>query len=93
MQELVTKYNNSPVEFFFIDVWERMKPADMKTNVDKFITENKYSFHVLYDFKDEVVAKYKIEGIPTKILIDKNGKILSVVGSIDDLSELIDQNI
>lgn len=93
MQELVTKYKNSPVEFFFIDVWERMKPADMKANVAKFITENKYSFHVLYDFKDEVVAKYKIEGIPTKILIDKNGKIFSVVGSIDDLSEMIDQNI
>ncbi len=93
MQELVEKYKNRNVEFFFIDVWERTSPADIKTNVAKFIKDNKYSFNVLFDFKDEIATKYKIEAVPTKIVIDKNGNIISVESSIEDLSTLIDQNI
>jgi thiol-disulfide isomerase/thioredoxin len=93
MQELVEKYKNRNVEFFFIDVWEKMSPADIKTNVAKFIKENKYSFNVLFDFKDEIVAKYKVEGIPTKIVIDKNGNMLTIESSMEDLSTLIDQNL
>ena len=93
MQELVEKYKNRNVEFFFIDVWEKMSPTEIKTNVAKFIKDNKYSFNVLFDFKDEIAVKYKIEAVPTKIVIDKNGNIISVESSIEDLSTLIDQNI
>lgn len=93
MQELVEKYKNRNVEFFFIDVWEKISPTDIKINVAKFIKENKYSFNVLFDFKDEIVIKYKVEGIPTKIVIDKNGNMLSIESSLEDLSTLIDQNL
>lgn len=93
MQELVSKYKNKNVEFFFIDVWEKMQPAETKKNVEKFIKDKNYSFNVLFDFKDEIVAKYKIEGIPTKILIDKGGNIVSVDSSIEDLDALIEKNI
>jgi len=93
MQELVEKYKNRNVEFFFINVWEKMSQSDIKMNVAKFIKENKYSFNVLYDFKDEIAAKYKIEGVPTKIVIDKNGNMLSIESSSEDLSTLIDMNI
>jgi thiol-disulfide isomerase/thioredoxin len=93
MQELVKKYKNHNVEFFFIDVWERMSPADTQKNVGKFIQDNQYAFNVLYDFKDEVVTKYKIEAIPSKIVIDKNGNILSIESSVEGISELIDKNI
>ena len=93
MQELVKKYKDSQVEFFFIDVWEKMKPADINKNVGNLIKENNYTFHVLFDYNDEIVTKYKIESIPKKIVIDKNGKILTVESSMEDLSALIDQNI
>jgi thiol-disulfide isomerase/thioredoxin len=93
MQDLVNKYKNSDVEFVFIDVWERKQPEEIKENAAKFLQDNNYSFNVLLDFKDEIVTKYKVTGIPTKIVIDKNGNILSFGNSIDDLSTLIDENI
>ena len=93
MQDLVNKYKNSNVEFVFIDVWERKQPVEIKENAAKFLQDNKYSFNVLLDFKDEIVTKYKVTGIPTKIVIDKKGNILSFGSSIDELSTLIDENI
>lgn len=93
MQELVTKYKNEDVEFFFVNVWERKKPEEINEKVVKFISENKYTFNVLYDYKDEVVANYKVRAIPTKIVIDKKGNIISNKSSDDDLIALIEENI
>ena len=93
MQELVTKFKDKNIEFFFIDVWEKSKPADTKLNVAKFIKENKYNFNVLFDLKDEVVAGYKVNAIPTKILIGKDGNIIAFDSSLEELSALIDSHI
>jgi len=74
MQKIVTKYKDDPtVKFVFIDTWER---GDEKVkNAAEFVANNKYSFHVLMDNDDKVVAEFKVEGIPTKFVIDKNGII------------------
>ena len=40
-----------------------------------------------------ITSKYKIEGIPTKILIDKNGKIVSFGSSEEDLSIQIEDQL
>ena len=93
MQELVTKYKNDNIEFFFINTWERESDSEIKENVSKFIKENKYSFNVLFDFDDEIVTKYKIKGIPTKIVIDKDGNIISINSSESNLVALIEENI
>jgi thiol-disulfide isomerase/thioredoxin len=92
MQKMVTKYKDDPnVKFVFIDTWER---GDEKAkNAMEFITSNKYSFHVLMDNDDKVVAEFKVEGIPTKFVIDKKGmirfKAIGFDGSDDKLmSEL-----
>jgi thiol-disulfide isomerase/thioredoxin len=77
MQELVTKYKNDNVVFLFMDVWERIEPKETQSKVTKFISENKYTFNVIYDFKDEIVSQYKIESIPSKVIIDKNGYFVS----------------
>lgn len=77
MQELVTKYKKNDVVFLFMDVWEKGEAKDTQSKVTKFITDNKYTFNVLYDFKDEIVSKYKIESIPSKVVIDKNGNMVS----------------
>lgn len=74
MQKMVDLYkDNDKVAFLFIDTWESAK--DKEKAVSDFINKNEYTFKVLMDKKDEVVAKYKVEGIPTKFVLDGNGKI------------------
>jgi peroxiredoxin len=80
MQKTVNKYRNDPnVVFLFIDTWETDKNREKL--VKDFIQKNKYTFTVLYDEtrknSDEygVIGDYKVEGIPTKFVIDKNNNI------------------
>ena len=74
MQRMVTKYKDDPnVKFVFIDTWER--GDNKQKDAADFIANNKYTFHVLQDNEDKVVAEYKVDGIPTKFVIDKNGMI------------------
>lgn len=80
MQMAVNKYKDDPnVKFLFVDTWEN--GDDYVPGVKKFISDNKYPFHVLLDDKDadgkqgKIVEAYKVEGIPTKFIIDKNGNI------------------
>jgi thiol-disulfide isomerase/thioredoxin len=90
MQEMVEKYDGDRAAFLFINTWENSKPEVTREKVDKLLKEKKYGFHVLFDYKDDVVKKYKIEGIPTKIVIDKEGKIISIDSSEDSLVALIE---
>jgi thiol-disulfide isomerase/thioredoxin len=74
MQRMVTKYKDDPnIKFVFIDTWER--GDNKQKDAADFIANNKYTFHVLQDNEDKVVAEYKVDGIPTKFVIDKNGMI------------------
>ena len=88
MQKIVNKYKDDPnVKFVFIDTWER--GDDKQKNAAEFIANNKYTFQVLMDNDDKVVAEFKVEGIPTKFVIDKNGiirfKSIGFNGSDDKL--------
>lgn len=74
MQKAVDKYaSNADVVFLFVNSWESGK--EKKKSAGDFIEQNNYSFRVLMDEKDEVIAKYKVEGIPTKFIIGKDGQI------------------
>ncbi|HYF30505.1 MAG TPA: TlpA disulfide reductase family protein [Chitinophagaceae bacterium] len=84
MQKAVDKYKNDPnVVFLFVDTWEGADDrAKREKTVKDFIEKNKYRFTVLYDDtkKDSpdqfvVVSDYKVDGIPTKFVIDKNSNI------------------
>ena len=92
MQKMVTKYKDNPdVKFVFVDTWERVDGKEK--NAAQFIADNKYSFHVLMDNDSKVVEQFKVDGIPTKFVIDKNGvirfKAIGFDGSDDKLmSEL-----
>ncbi|MBK6633130.1 MAG: TlpA family protein disulfide reductase [Chitinophagaceae bacterium] len=61
------------VKFLFVDTWESAE--NKKQNAADFMTKNKYPFHVLLDDDSKVVADFKVNGIPTKFVIDKNGNI------------------
>ncbi len=92
MQQMVTKYKDDPeVKFVFIDTWE---DGDKKEKAaTDFMAKYKYDFHVLMDNDNKVVESFKVSGIPTKFVVDKNGitrfKSVGYGGSIDKLmSEL-----
>jgi thiol-disulfide isomerase/thioredoxin len=82
MQEAINKYKeDSEVVFLFIDVWENTVPKKMQETATKLIKDNNYSFNVLLDVKNTVVNGYRIKSIPTKIVIDKKGYIISMGNS------------
>lgn len=74
MQKMVNKYKDNPnVKFVFVDTWENAE--DKQKVVKDFITTNKYSFDVWMDNENKVVEQFKVDGIPTKFVIDKSGTI------------------
>ena len=81
MQKTVSKFKDNPdVVFLFIDTWEN--DSNRVQKVTDFIAKNKYTFHVLYDDAKAkegnefvVVENFKVEGIPTKFVIDRNNNI------------------
>lgn len=78
MQALVNKYkNDKEVTFLFVNVFQ--KEANYKEMVDKFVATNHYTFHVvldeMHDPAKSVARAYGVNGIPHKVVIDKNGFI------------------
>jgi len=104
MQKVVDKFKNNPdVVFLFIDTWEN--DSNRVKKVTEFIAKNNYSFNVLYDDAKSkegndfvVVEDFKVDGIPTKFVIDRNNNIrfksVGFNGSTDalvtELSAMID---
>ncbi|WP_433902674.1 redoxin domain-containing protein [Sphingobacterium puteale] len=81
MQKAVDQYKDDKgVRFLFLHTWER-GGGDATANAKKYVTDNKYSFEVLMDLRDPstkesgVAQAYKVDGIPTKIIIDPQGRI------------------
>ncbi|MBL7776548.1 MAG: redoxin domain-containing protein, partial [Saprospiraceae bacterium] len=97
MQQTLNQYKDDPnVAFVFIDTWERAD--DKAKNAQDFIQSKGYTFNVLLDLEDQVVAAFGVSGIPTKFILDKNGKIrfksIGYAGSsealVDELSAMVE---
>jgi thiol-disulfide isomerase/thioredoxin len=74
MQKMVEKFRDNPnVKFVFVNTWERV--VDKEKNAAEFMTANRYTFDVLMDNTNEVVEQFKVDGIPTKFVLDKSGNI------------------
>lgn len=85
MKAAVDRFKDDPtVRFLFIHTYEN--EANATTLAKKYMVDNHYPFEVLMDLKNAqganpVAASYNLGGIPTKIVIDKEGNIrFSVVG-------------
>ena len=99
MKKAVENYaRDADVRFLFINAGEKMDNKAKKKNAADFIAQNRYPFHVLLDLDNKVIEAYKVEGIPTKFIIDKNGRIrfrsIGFEGSpdklVNELSEMIE---
>src|SRR5690606_34974418 len=79
MQLAVDKFEaRDDVAFLFVNTWENI--PDREAKVKQFIADNQYSFNVLFDTVEgegndfDVVGAYGVSGIPTKFIVDKNGR-------------------
>jgi thiol-disulfide isomerase/thioredoxin len=91
MNKALTKYKgNENVQFLFVDTWENVD--DKLKNAKDFMEKKKYPFYVLMDTENKMVEDFKVSGIPTKFIIDKNGKIrFKAVGFSGKDDELVDE--
>ena len=91
MQKAADKFGkDGEVVFLFIDTWENVK--DKEANASQFMEKKGYNFEVLMDNKDEVVAKYGVEGIPTKFVLGRDGNIrFKSVGYNGSADKLVDE--
>ena len=91
MSRLVEKYkDDAQVKFLFVNSWERTE--DKKKSASDFIAANSYAFQVLLDVNDAVIDDYRVDGIPTKFIIDKNGRVrFKSVGYSGSPDRLVDE--
>ncbi len=91
MNKALAKYkDNENVKFLFVDTWENVE--DKLKNAQEFMAKKKYPFYVLMDNENKMVEDFKVSGIPTKFIIDKEGKIrFKAVGFSGNDDELVDE--
>ena len=103
MQKAVDKYRDNPnVVFLFINTLDTRR--DVHSAVKSFISDNNYTFNVLFDEREgnsrnyKTFSSFKGKGVPVKYIIDKKGKIkMELTGfsgsdekSVEELSYIID---
>ena len=82
--------DNDNVKFLFVNSWENGE--DKAEKVREFINNNNYPFHVLLDEDNKVITDYRVSGIPTKFVVDKNGDIRFMkVGFSGNTDEMADE--
>ncbi len=80
--------NDTTVVFLFVNTWENA--ANKEKTVADFLNSKGYTFNVLMDNDSQVVAAYGVPGIPTKFVLDKNGRIrFKSVGFSGDTEALV----
>jgi len=83
LQDLADKFKDRGLEVVTIDQGESID------QVRYFIERRKYSFQVLLDHDRAVGDQYGVRGIPTSVLVDKNGVVQSIaVGNLWSKDEL-----
>ncbi|GAA4465306.1 hypothetical protein GCM10023189_45690 [Nibrella saemangeumensis] len=77
MQQAQARFQSNPnVKFLFINTMEGRDESPVLTKkVAEFIQKKQYSFTVPLDFDNKVSSAYRVEGIPTKFVIDQEGSI------------------
>ncbi|MEN3002028.1 MAG: TlpA disulfide reductase family protein [Armatimonadota bacterium] len=63
-----------------VAAWARDNPTK---RAQEFAKEFKLTFPVLVDEKDKVIEQYKVSGVPTTFVIDKEGVIREVIVGVD----------
>ena len=91
MNKAMAKYkDNENVQFLFVDTWESAE--DKLQNAKDFMRNKNYAFHVLMDNDNKMVEDYNVNGIPTKFILDKAGRIrFKAIGFSGNDDALVDE--
>jgi len=91
MQEIVNGYKNDPeVIFLFIDTWENKEAEQIHAQASMFMNEAGYDFEVLLDMNNRVAREYKVDFVPSRFILDRNGNIIFMGESSNLLLEIED---
>jgi peroxiredoxin len=61
---------------------------------DAYLREKAFSFPVLLDRKGAVRRRWRVRGLPSSVLLDRNGRVLAVVDGVQPgLEALIDMHL
>jgi peroxiredoxin len=89
LQDLQDKFKDRGLEILSINQRESVEP------VSSFIQRKKYTFHVVLDQDGVVAGKYGVQGIPTLVLVDKQGVVqwlrVGYSDKDDDLRQLLEK--
>jgi thiol-disulfide isomerase/thioredoxin len=94
MKKLQEVYQSNPdIKILFVDTFERFATVqENKDKVKEFMTQNNYPFHVLMDSQSKTAAAFKMNSIPTKCIIDKNGNLrYKITGAETNEGKLLDE--
>lgn len=89
LQKLYDKYSDK-IDFIMVNVGES------EEEVTKFINENEYTFPIGFDSEGKYATAFKITGIPTTFILDKNKTIKNyLIGARDekDFNDFIEKVI
>ncbi|MCS7231344.1 MAG: TlpA disulfide reductase family protein [Elusimicrobiota bacterium] len=86
LKELYQKYKDKGLEIVSINI------SETKSKVENFINSYGIPYRVVLDPQAKIAAKYKVRGIPTNFVIDKNGNIVFVGHNLPD-SLFIEKNL
>ncbi len=90
MQTAVDELSSDDVQFYFVNTWENVE--DKTAHVADFLKKGQYRFDVLMDSESKVVQDYGVEGIPTKFVLDQEGRIrFTSVGFNGNNDELVEE--
>lgn len=74
MKKLQDNYkNDGNVVFLYINCLQR--EPDKKKIVEDFLVKNNYPFQVVLDNNDQMSKSFSVSAIPTKVILDKSGRI------------------
>lgn len=72
-----------------------MAVQDTEADVTAFLEENGYSFPVMLDPQGQLAMEYRIQGVPTLVVIDSEGNIsrtlVGVKPTAEDLIQLANE--
>lgn len=69
LDELYKRYKRAGVAIWGVNV------EDDSALADNFLKNNPVSFPILYDVTSEVSELYKVDAMPTTVIVDRNGKM------------------
>ncbi|WP_394972806.1 insulinase family protein [uncultured Croceitalea sp.] len=96
LDKVKSKYeNDDDVVFLFVNTMER--GDNKKANAQKLMNKLGLTFNVLMDEDDKMAIDYNVEGLPTKIVLDRSGRMRfkgygnpDIEGTVNEISAMVE---